>query len=206
MGERPIASLSEPVKARRSLDVVWDDNGVRYCLEQGQWQFAMRTERIDHDPDVSVEFGYQFAFNKPDDWVLTSAFCSDERFHCPLPLYHDETDFWYSDTDPVYVRYVSDDAAYGGDLSRWPSTFCDYVATYFASKTVLDISASRDILAEITRPRTGLLDRALLKAKNRAAMTQGAQRAAPGAWVMARAGNHGRGPFGDGGTSGSLIG
>jgi hypothetical protein len=206
MGERAIASLTENVKARRSLDSAWNDNAVKYCLEQGQWQFAMRTERIDYDPDVDVEFGYQFAFNKPDDWVLTSAFCSDENFRSPLSLYHDETDYWYSDTNPIYVRYVSNDATYGGDLSRWPSTFCDYVATYLASKTALDITGSRDIVAEIMRPRMGLLDRALLKAKNRAAMTQGAQRPAPGSWVMARAGNHGRGPFGDGGTSGSLIG
>jgi len=204
--ERGLSSLSENVKARRLLDQVWSDNGVRYCLEQGQWQFAMRTQQVDYDPDIDPQFGYSYAFGKPTDWVLTSAMCSDERFQSPLRNYVDEVDNWYADITPIYIKYVSDDESYGGDLSRWPATFCDYAATYFASKIVTDISGSRELIDLILHQKTGLLDQSLMKAKNRAAMTQAAQRPAAGSWVRARASRGHRGPMGDGGASGSLTG
>ena len=203
--ERFLASLTEEVKARRLLDQVWDSNGVRYCLEQGQWQFAMRTQQIDYDPDTDSQFGYQYVFEKPTDWVLTSAMCSDERFTTPLTQYTDESgagvDYWTADITPIYVKYVSDDDQWGNDLSRWPASFCDYVSAYFASKIVLELTGSKDLIAAIITPRTGILDRAKLVAKSRAAMTQGTQYPATGSWIRSRRGRFGGGPLGDGGTN-----
>ncbi len=204
--ERSLPSLTENNKARRALDQVWNGNGVRYCLEQGQWQFAMRTVRLDYDPDITTEFGFTYAFDKPDDWVLTAAVCSDERFYTPLKQHSDETDYWLADITPIYVKYVSDDDNFGNDLSRWPETFTDYVATYFAAQIALDVTGSKEIVDELLHPKTGKLDIALLKAKNRAMMTQPQQRPATGSWIGARRGWGGRGPLGDGGNGGSLTG
>ena len=205
-GEKFLASLTESGEPRRLLDNVWSSNGVRYCLEQGQWQFAMRTQEIDNDPDITTEFGYTYAFDKPSDWVLTSALCSDERFTTPLTQYRDETDYWVADITPIYVQYVSDDDQFGNDLSRWPSTFCDYVAAYFASKIIFRLSADDKMRMALLQPGHGILDRSKLIAKNRAAMTQGTRYPATGSWVHARAGRRRGGPLGDGGVGGSLTG
>jgi hypothetical protein len=58
--------LSENREARFLLDLVWNDGGVRYCLEQAQWHFAMRSSRFDYDPAVVPDWGFNRAFTKPD--------------------------------------------------------------------------------------------------------------------------------------------
>ncbi|MHB0965501.1 MAG: hypothetical protein ACYC36_03515 [Bellilinea sp.] len=203
-GERFLASLSEDREPRRLLDQVWDSNGVRYCLEQGQWQFAMRAQQIDADAAIDPQFGYNNAFDKPTDWVLTSAVCSDERFNTPLLQYSDEMGYWMADIDPIYVKYVSDDAAYGNDLTLWPATFCDYVAAYFASKVIMKLTSDKEKVAALLTPRTGILAQRLLIAKSRAAMTQPTSFPAQGSWVTSRGGR--RGTRRDRGNTGSLTG
>lgn len=203
--EKFLAALTDNVESRRLLDNVWASDGIQYCLEQGQWQFAMRTQRIDYDPNVTTQFGYRYAFDKPADWVLTSALCSDERFISPLTQYSDETDYWTADITPIYIKFVSNDVQFGNNLSRWPASFTDYVAAYFASQIVGKLGKDEKTRDAILHPRTGILDRALLVAKNRAAMTQGTKYPATGSWVKARRGiGTGRGPLGDGGLGGQL--
>ena len=204
--ERAISSLTENCEARRQLDGVWNDNGVRYCLEQGQWQFAMRATRIDYDPDVTTEFGYRYAFGKPDDWVETCAVCSDERFMTPVTQYADETDYWTADITPLYIKYVSDDDQFGNNLARWPQSFTEYVQAHFAGKIVLGITGSKDLAAQLLETRGGIIEQRRIVAKNRAAMTQPTKYPAIGSWTRARVGSSRRGPMGDGGTSGSLTG
>lgn len=207
--QRSLASLSENNEARRLLDTVWDADGVRYCLEQGEWQFAMRTQKIEYDPDSDPPFGYRRAFNKPTDWVSTQAVCSDERFRVPLLQYSDEVDYWYADLDTIYVKFVSDDTDYGRDLTKWPITFCQYAEAYFASQIVGKISADSEtkqwLLGQPGKTDGGELGRRLTVAKAKAARTQPTRIPAQGAWNSSRAGRF-RGPMGDGGSSGNLIG
>jgi hypothetical protein len=209
-GETRLASLSEDRKPRRLLDQVWDSNGLRYCLEQGQWQFAMRTQRIDYDTDFAPPFGYSRAFQKPTDWVLTSAVCSDEFFRTPLTAYADELDYWYADLDEIFVKFVSDDADYGLDLANWPATFCDYVDAYFASKIIFDLTSDKEKLAFLLgrdgNTDSGELGRRLKIAKNRSAMTQPAMRFPMSGWNAARRGGRSGGPMGDGGNGGTFTG
>jgi hypothetical protein len=124
-GERALGSLTEEREPRRLLDQVYDTDGIKKCLEMGQWKFAMRTIQIDYDPDVSPTFGYQRAFDKPTDWVVTSSVCSDEYFRAPLLQYTDEAGYWYADLNTIYVRYVSDDAQYGKNIGSWPGSFLE---------------------------------------------------------------------------------
>ena len=198
-GERTLASLTENREPRRLLDQVWDNDGVRACLERGQWNFAMRAARLDYDPSVTPDFGYQRAFNKPTDWVLTSAVCTDEYFNVPLTQYVDETGFWYADYDEIFVKYVSDDANYGGDLSIWPATFTDYASAHFAEKIILKITSDenkRDMVFKWA-------DRQLKRAKSNDAMASPTAFPAPGSWVKSRAGSGSRR---DRGSRGNLIG
>lgn len=189
IGERALSSLSEEVEARALLDQVWSTNGVDLCLEEAQWEFAMRTIRIDYDPGVTPDFGYQRAFDKPTDWILTSAVCSDESFRVPVTRYVDEASFWFSDLDSLYVRYVSNDASYGGDLSKWPRSFTEFVEAHFASKVILKLSSDDNKTRLFLNPeneRHSVRGRALLRAKSRCAMASPTQIPATGNWSNAR--------------------
>lgn len=188
-GERALASLTENVEARNLLDQVWNNNGVDACLEEAQWEFAMRTVRIDYDPGITPDFGYARAFQKPTDWILTSALCSDEFFKVPVLRYVDEAGYWYSDLDSLYVRFVSNDAAYGGDMSKWPRSFTEFVAAHFASKIILKTSNDETRLSmfiNTQRPEHSIRGRALLNAKSRCAMAGPTQMSATGNWSNAR--------------------
>ena len=197
-GERSISSLSEDREPRRLLDQVWAANGVDRCLEEAQWHFAMRADRFDPDPSVTIDFGYGNAFTKPEDWILTSAVSEDEFFRVPLNAYSDEKGYWYADADPIYVRYVSNDVDFGGDLGEWPQTFADFVAIHFASRIIIKLSDSQEKFKELHAWR----QKALITAKNKAAMANPTSFPAKGSWSRART----SGRRGDGGnTTGNLY-
>lgn len=197
-GERFLASLTVSEEARRLLDHVWSNGGVKYCLEQGQWYFAMRSSAVDYDTAIEPDFGYTRAFSKPTDWLVTSALCSDEYFNVPLTAYVDEAGYWYADQDTIYVRYVSNDSLYGMDLNKWPEAFKDYVAAHFASRVIKKLSGSEDKEKEALK----YADQMLARAKGRAAQAGPTQFPAQGSWSRSRGGYRG----GDGGNRGSLIG
>lgn len=179
---------------------MWSSNGVKTCLELGQWNFAMRTIQIDYDSGIEPSYGYNRAFEKPDDWVLTSSVCSDEFFRAPLTRYVDESGYWYSDLDTIYVRYVSNDTGYGGDLNKWPESFREFVEAHFASKIILKLSNSEDELKCVEMLRMKFLK----TAKSRAAMAEPTSFPARGQWGLAR--NRFPNRRDGGGTSGNLIG
>lgn len=206
VGERAIATLNDNVEGRRLLDNEWNDGAIRYCLEQGQWKFAMCTSMFNYDTSITPPFGYRRAFAKPDDWIVTSAVDCDEYFRVPLLQYSDEVGFWFADVDTIYVRYVSDGAGYGADMARWPATFTEYVKAYLASKIVAKLTADLTRREQILHPRTGVLAKNLLIAKNKDAMADPPKYPAQGRWTRSRQGGRYRGRFGDGGSSGSLIG
>lgn len=210
VGERMLGSLTEQCEARRLLDQAWDEGAVRACLEHGQWIHAMRTMRIDYDPDIERQFGYARAFDKPTDWVVTSAVCSDEFFTVPIIRYADEIGYWFCDLDVIYVRIVSDDPDYGGNLSLWRPAFTEYVKAYLASKIVMKLSGDKSRWAAILGRDLGGLHDGILAAQLKNAKNKDAMAVAPGfpptgGWVLSRAGR--LGVRGDGGNqSGPLIG
>lgn len=204
---RALASLTENREPRYLLDQVWQDNGVRNCLQMGQWRFARRSAQLDYNPAIQPDWGPPRAFEKPTDWVSTSAVCSDEYLRNPLINYRDEAGFLFADLDTIYVTYISDDTAYGLNYALWPEAFTEFVKAYFASKVVGKLTNDEKLIERITLPRRGVLDKALLLAKNTDAQADPPKPLAQGTWSRARQGTgRARGPMGDGGSSGSLIG
>ena len=205
-GERALSALTDVTETRYLLDTVWNDNGVDGCLEEGQWQFAMRTIQIDYDTGITPSYGYSRAFGKPTDWILTSALCSDEFFRAPLTHYVDEAGYWYADIDTLYVRYVSNDSNYGTNYAGWPRSFTEFVAAHFASKIMLKICNDPVKLRLFVNPENPLHSirgRALLNAKSRCAMSGPTQVPPSGRWSRARAVGSSRGDRGN--TSGNLY-
>ena len=205
LGERRLASLSENVEVRYLLDEVWNDAGVRFCLEAAQWHFAMRASRLDYNPSITPDWGYQRVFDKPTDWVITSGVFEDAYMRTPLTQYADEIMYWFCDRDEIFVKYISDDVTYGMDFAKWPGTFIDFVKAYFASRIVRKVPGGADKIDDITHPKTGVLARALMIAKNKAAMTQPATFPSRGTWAAARHRGAGGG-WNDGGNQNQLIG
>lgn len=199
-GERKLASLTEDREPRHLLDDVWSQGAIDDVLEEGQWNFATRAVQVDYDPSIDPQFGLTFGFSKPDDWIRTTALCSDPYYKVPYVDYVDEPDYWYADITPLYVKYVSNDTLFGGDLSRWPGSFVAYAEAYLASKIVTKLTSDKE--------RMLLVEKALKQerknALNKDAMNQPPMQPAPTSWVRSRAG--GQGTRRDRGNRGTLIG
>lgn len=198
----PSTGLSENREERRQLDAAWDNDAVRSCLQAAQWNFAIRTKEIPYTSDVEPSFGYPRAYLKPDDFVRTVAVCSDENFDTPLLRYFDESDYWFADLDQIYVRYVSDDNAYGLDMAKWPYSFTRFVEAYLADQVCLKVTGGdekrilkveRELEKRLRRARTldAIEDPTLLLPQN-------------GSWTSARRGWGG--PAGRNSGSGGGIG
>lgn len=134
LGERKLADLTENREPRYKLDDVWDNDLVERVLQMGQWNFAGRTVELEASPSVTPSFGYQFAFDKPLDHIRTMAVCHDEYFNIPITRYSDESQWWFSDQEKIYVKYVSIDTQWGLDFSLWPANFTEMVEYYMAWK------------------------------------------------------------------------
>lgn len=142
IGGRRLASLTEEQESRRALDEAWV-GAVDRCLADGQWRWATRTAQLAPDPDTNPEFGYRLAYLKPTDFVRTTGLYVDEYCNEPLLQYKPEQDYWFTDAEPIYLSYVSNDGAYGGDLSRWPPEFVELVEAYLASRAVRRLTNER---------------------------------------------------------------
>lgn len=186
--ERRLASLTEERHPRRLLDDAWGDGAqggsVRRCLELGQWTFATRTAKIAFDPDVAPEFGHRYAFSQPDDMIRPVAICIDEYFLDPLLQYADERRFWYASIDTIYVKWVSNDPAYGGDIGAWPETFVKLVEADLANEIVFTLTEDAATRAYVEKA----LSDAKLEAKSRDAMNRPTVMPPQGSWNQARRG------------------
>ena len=183
LGDRKLASLAEGRDARRALDDAYDQ-ALAYCLEKGFWNFAMRSVQVDSSASVVPTFGYQFAFTKPSDLRRVHSVSANETMDPPLLEYVDETNYWYANSDPLFVRYISDDLAYGGDLSLWPETYANYVAHRLAFRTCNRITGKApgdDIRVD--------LKRALSDARSKDAMDEPPGFPPKGSWVRSRTAN-----------------
>lgn len=200
-GERKLASLSESREPRRILDDVWDNGFINDVLAQGEWTFATRTIELPADDDTETQFGYANAFVIPTDHLKTVGLCEDERFDVPLLEYHVETGFWFADIDPIWVRYVSNDADYGSNLSIWPSDFCRWAEMYLAVRIQPRLTGSKADRAAMLKE----LKRLRLDAKSCDAMEKPTQFMPQGSWAASRGGRRVAGDR-DRGSRSRLIG
>jgi hypothetical protein len=117
---------------------------VRACLEMGQWNFAMRTIQIDYDSGVEPSSATPARSPSPPTGCSPRPCASDEFFRFPLTRYTDEAGYWYSDLDTLYVRYVSDDVAYGLNMNHWPESFREWWRSTSASKVIRKLANSEE--------------------------------------------------------------
>ena len=184
LGEEPLTQSELTNNSRspgRIFNSIWDDGGVKACLEAGQWRFAKRTVQIDYSPSVSPEFGFTYAFDKPTDWVRTVAVDSNALMQTPLKHYREEAGFWYSDFATMYVSYISDDTSFGNDYSLWPQSFLMYVQAYFAGEMEGPLTDKGGQVLKLREMR-------LRDALSKDAITDPSRTLPVGSWVRARMG------------------
>lgn len=150
MKSSTITSLVSGGVERLVMDALYDGT-LANCLETGFWKFAMRTIRIDSDPDITPAFGKALAFNKPDDWVKTYMVSLNEQMVPPLAdgMYEEEANLLFCDSEPIYLRYVSNsDDGFGLDLTRWTAKYERYVALELAWRACPKATGSSENLRQ----------------------------------------------------------
>lgn len=183
MKASPLADLTEYNEARRVLDALWD--GItREMLEAGFWKFAIRTVEITKDPDIAPAFGLNNAFNMPSDWVKTYDVSASEMMDPPLDDWIEESNLLFSNAEPIYMRYVSNEnTGYGMDLNRWTARFEKAVAFQLAARGApKGIGASDNALENLQKDA----DRALSEAKMFESIREPPRRPPAGRWVSQR--------------------
>lgn len=176
-----IASLTENSQARYTLDDAWTP-AVQYLLEQGLWNFAMRSVELSNDDDADPNFGYDYVFSKPSDWVRTAAISDTGDFAGDFEQYDDEVSYWYASCDPLYVKYVSNDASYGLDVSAWRQGFAKALEAYLAYEIAMPLGKDRGVRNDMY----SLFQRLLTKAKTLDAVDEKVRRKPRGRLVEAR--------------------
>lgn len=179
-----LESLTEDVEVRYLLDEEYD-KAVKYCLEQGLWNFALRTTLLEPDTSNEPEFGYLYAYLQPDDYVRLNAISGDPYFRQTLEDYVEEGPYFLASINPLYVSYISDGQLYGYDFGRWPSTFELFVEYELASRVAPAATAmsDRDLMRLDEARITAMRD-----ARSKDAMDQPAKRPPAGRLVRARQG------------------
>ncbi len=181
-----LSGISEDIEPRHVMDRVWDNQLRDRVLQMGQWNFATRSVKLESSTSTTPTFGYQYAFDKATDFVRTIGVCQDEYFNVPLTRYVDEASWWFSDLDPIYVRYISNDTSYGYDYSLWPPNFSEFVEYYMAYKTGGRIKGQYDIKA-----LKESMKEALKAARSTDAMESPARFSPLGSWARSRQGRRG---------------
>lgn len=184
ISERLLNSLSENREPRRILDHVWDNGGIKRCLEAGQWSFAVRSLGLTYSPSIEPQFGYQYAFEEPDDYVRLVGVADSETSKRAMENYEYSNQLFYADYEIIYIRYVSDDNAYGMDFSIWPETFREYVEYYFAYQICPKIANSESKTDKIAERMRDALTQALGTDSQRGP----SKRFPSGSWTNARMG------------------
>jgi hypothetical protein len=176
----PTTGLTENVASRYALDAVYDD-ALLYMLELGLWKFATRSVELVKDVSAPT-LQRAHSFTIPTDFVRLVNIASDEAMNSELLDFREQAGKWYTDVDPIYVSYVSKDAAYGLDLTKWPASYTDAVASRLAYNSVLPINKDRGDRADLLK----LHKETLAVARRLDAVDEAVKGKPPGRWPRSR--------------------
>jgi hypothetical protein len=183
-GCESIRTLTEAREPRYKLDEVWKGGRfVDYLLEQADWNYAMRTVKLEADESLTNEdLGYPYGFEKPEDWKRTAAISASMNFSPPLTQYADENGVWWAGNDILYVQMVSNLPEYGFDYSKWPESFTHWGELELACRVIKRLTSAKTDFEVLKKDR----DRAFKKALANDVRGQPAVFPNRGNWTRAR--------------------
>ena len=179
IGENALSALTDDVKGRYVIDGMYDD-ALDFCLAQGLWAFATRAVSI--TSSVTPSFHYTYGFEIPSDLIRIGAVWTDDNEAVPITEYAKEGNYIYADVTPIYIQYISNDASWGLDLTKWPPWYVEYVKAHIAAEICQTITGNTTKTEE-ARKFEMIQRRA---AGNRNAMEKPARFPPRGQWSNAR--------------------
>lgn len=187
LGEPALVTLTDDVPSRYVLEEAYP-RVVLNGLMRGVWNFAIKTVEIQHNENATPSIGYQFAFDKPDDWLFTNVLSSFPDFQEFVPTlyqnFRDQGGRWHTDTTPLYAEYVSSDFAADENISAWSENFVQFISAQLAFETEERITHSSDLYERLN----ALTARRLARAKSRDAKDEREHYVRPGSWARAQRG------------------
>lgn len=147
--QTPPSSLTEDIECRRIFDVHYDDV-LKWFLENGFWTSAMRTMEITENTDITPGFGYSHVHDFPADYVRKHTISLSEFMDPPLDNsfggtgYLIENNQIWTDSTPIYMRYVSNDSLYGTNLDRWTDKMAEAFSLELAVRSAGKLTGSEE--------------------------------------------------------------
>lgn len=157
---RRIASTSDAVPERYLLDDVYA-GAKAFLLEQAQWSFASRSTSV--SGSASSNRGFSYRFTKPSDFVRLISISASSSYYPPFENFAEDNTYWFSNETTLYIAYVSDDASYGGDLTKWPETYAKVVEAYLAMEVGPHLTKDDAILARVASDYQAALQLSIAK-------------------------------------------
>lgn len=184
LGQRPLLSMTDQRPEQRAIDRVYDAT-VAKLLEGALWKFASRTDEMQQSDTAVSNFGYQFVYEKPEDYVRIIRISDNQRLRPTLIDFLVEGDYIFTDCTPLYLQYVSKDTAYGMDVGKWTPSFVDALVDELAFRTApLLTGANVQKIEQLEKEAK----RTFYIAKGRDAVNQPEGWMPPGRLVRARSG------------------
>lgn len=182
VGTQTLADLTENVASRHALDRVYD-GALAYMLEQGLWKFALKTADLTSLRQNASELR-QYRYPLPTDYVRTAGISSTSRFDARSGFedFEEQAGFLYSDSNTLWLQYVSNANTHGLDLSKWPANYEQAVASWLAYLSALPISKDKGDRADLLR----LHQLTLATARRLDAVDEAVKQKPAGRWPRAR--------------------
>jgi hypothetical protein len=196
------------------------DHAVKYCLEQGAWNFASRRARlvtgseqipgdewdtiiegyslgsVEDDDESTVPLSeYTYGYTMPSDFVHKIWLKADpsDMLECDHQFLKDLV---MTNVEPVILEYVSNDTD-AVDPDNWTATFTEAVAAYLSALTVPELylraegRGMRETMFEAKENMMKLFQAKLGDAKRKDAIQQQAKPMPLGRFARARMGGRG---------------
>lgn len=184
LGERRLATLSDNRPERRTLDALWADT-MAYMIEAAMWNWASRTEELQPSDTVTPNFGYTYAFEKPDDYVRIVKISDNDTLVPTLEDFMEEGDYFFAWSDPLYLQYISNDTLYGADPGKWTASFTRAFVLELAYRASPQVGANAKVQEMLFKEKKD----ALLYAKGKDVVNQAMSVLPPGRLTSSRRGN-----------------
>ena len=134
------------------LAVSVTERTIYSCLSRQEWNWAMKTFRLDRDDTQEFRGGYRYAFNLPGGRLSQQlrVMTDPRNIDSIVRDFGQEGRFLYCDEQTVYARFM---VMKEPDL--WPAVFLDAVVTLLASRFALAAAQHISLAQELERIAIG---------------------------------------------------
>jgi hypothetical protein len=178
LGQTKITDINDDSHRRSVLDTAINADIVTAALEDIGWHWALKSMESEYNPSLEPTWGWRYAHDWPIDLHRLEGIYQDEYFQVPLKSYLDENKIFFTDSDIMYIQYVSIDFINSPDA--WSPSFRRLIAARIAKDTYMTLNPAAAEKAE------GEFSKRESAAKTIDVMQSPPRVIAEGNWVRAR--------------------